>query len=166
MNRPSLLSALLWLGAGALILNSTAWGQDPYYSPRNDPYYRNNDPYQQRGYGWNNYGQDSGYLIGRVMSDLNRAAASARLDGHERKHFDEVAQNLQDFQARWARGKFDTGKLDKAIHNLEHLADADRVRGRDRDMLARDLDDLRRFRASRGGYSGYGYRDYRDPYWR
>jgi hypothetical protein len=164
MNRPSLLSGLLWLGAGALILNSAAWGQD--YPPRNDPYYRNNDPYQQRGYGGNDYGRDQGYLIGRVMSDLNRAAASARLDGHERKHFDEVAQNLQDFQARWARGKFDTGKLDKAIHNLEHLADADRVRGRDRDMLARDLDDLRRFRASRGGYSGYGYRDYRDPYWR
>ena len=45
---------------------------------------------------------------------------------------------------------FDTGKLDKAIHNLEHLAEADRVRGRDREMLSRDLYDLRQFRASRG----------------
>ena len=62
----------------------------------------------------------------------------------------EVARSLQEFQSRWARGKFDTGKLDKAIHNLEHLADADRVRGRDREILSRDLYDLRQFRASRG----------------
>ena len=86
------------------------------------------------------------------MSDLSQAAERARLDGHERKHFDDVAGNLQEFEARWARGKFDTGKLDKAIHNLEHLAEADRVRGRDRDMLARDVEDLRQFRASRGRY--------------
>jgi hypothetical protein len=71
------------------------------------------------------------------MSDLSQAASHAYLDGHERKHFDEVAGNLQDFQARWSRGHFDTGKLDKAIHNLEHLAQADRVRGRDREMLTR-----------------------------
>jgi hypothetical protein len=98
------------------------------------------------------YGRNQLYLIDRVMTDLNRAAERARLDGHERKHFDEVAGNLQEFEARWARGKFDTGKLDKAIHNLEHLAEADRVRGRDRDMLAEDLEDLRELRASRGGY--------------
>jgi Transposase zinc-binding domain len=115
-----------------------------------DPYYRNDAPYSRpRGSG---YGQNQDYLIGRVMSDLGQAASHVYLDGHERKHFDEVAGNLQDFQARWSRGHFDTGKLDKAIHNLEHLAQADRVRGRDREMLARDLYDLRQFRATRGGY--------------
>jgi len=151
-------------GAGVLILTLAAsaqtWRQDPYYSPRNDPYDRNGDAYQQRGYG---YGGSQEYLIGRVLADLNRAAAGARLDSHERNHFDEAAGKLQEFEARWARGKFDTGKLDKAIQSLEHLANADRVRGRDRYMLARDREDLRRFRASRGGYSDYGYRDYRDP---
>jgi len=64
----------------------------------------------------------------------------------------EVADSLQDFQVRWSHGKFDTGKLDKAIHNLEHLAQADRVRVRDREILSRDLYDLRQFRATRGGY--------------
>jgi hypothetical protein len=83
------------------------------------------------------------------MSDLDQAVRHAHLDGHELGHFNEVARSLQEFQSKWARGKFDSGKLDKAIHNLEHLAEADRVRGRDREMLSRDLYDLRQFRASR-----------------
>lgn len=154
MNR---LCAVL-LGSGALIFTLSAgaqtWGHDPY-GPRNDPYSRD------RGYA---YGPYQGDLIGRVMSDLNRAASSAYADNHERHHFDEVAGNLEEFQARWARGKFDTGKLDKAIHNLQHLAQADRVRGADREMLTRDLYDLRHFRATRGGDGGYGGSYY--PDWR
>ena|SRR5215831_12986687 len=160
----SRLSGVL-LGTGVLSLTLSAgaqtWGRDQYGQPRSDPYYRNDDPYyRERQYG---YGQNQDYLIGRVMSDLNQAASRAHLDSHERKHFDEVAGNLQDFQARWSRGHFNTGKLDKAIHNLEHLTQADRVRSRDREMLTRDLYDLRQFRASRGGYDqrpGY-YPDWR-----
>ena len=161
-------SARLLLGSSLLIslaANAQTWGQGPYYPQRDDRYSRQRGGYpSQGGYGNNGYGygrnQDS--VISRVMGDLSRAAANARLDGHERKHFDEVAQSLQEFEGRWAQGKFDSGKLDKAIRNLEHLADADRVRGRDRDMLARDVQDLRQFRSTRGRYSDYGYGDYRD----
>ena len=141
------------LSCGVLFLTVSAgartWDRDQYGQPRYDPYYRNDDPYNGQRYG---YGQNQNYLIGRVVSDLNQAASRAYLDNHERKHFDEVAVNLQDFQSRWSRGHFDTGKLDKAIRNLEHLAQAERVRGRDREILTRDLYDLRQFRAARGGY--------------
>lgn len=152
------LSGGVFSACGVLVLGLTAvtqtWAQAPYYSQRDDPYYRgrggyDGDPYSQQRSG---YGRNQGNLIGRVMSDLNRAAERARLDRHEVRHFDEVASSLREFDERWARGRFDTGKLDKAIHNLEHLADADRVHGRDRDLLARDLQDLREFRASRGRY--------------
>lgn len=156
MNR---LSAAL-LGSGVLFLTLTAgaqsWGRDQYGQPRYDPSYRDNVYDRSRGYG---YGPNQGDPISRTLSDLNRAASGAYLDGHERHHFDEVAGNLEDFQARLARGKFDNGKLDKAIHNLEHLAQADRVRGGDREILTRDLYELRQFRATRGGY-GYGGRYY------
>src|SRR5260370_8337858 len=138
------LSSVFLFGCGVLALglaaNAQTW-QDPYYTPPNDPYYRNRDSYaddrysQQREYG---YGRNPQFLIDRVMADLNRAAQRARLDGHERKHFDEVAENLQEFEARWARGKFDTGKLDKAIHNLEHIADSARVLCHTRIILPRD----------------------------
>ena len=153
------LSVRLLNACGVLVLGLTAAAQmsaqAPYYSHRDGAYYGSRDGYygdpypQQRSYG---YGRSHGNLIGRVMSDLNRAAERARLDHHEVKHFDEVASSLSEFDERWARGKFDTGKLDKAIRNLEHLADADRVRGGDRDLLHRDLQDLRGFRASRGRY--------------
>jgi hypothetical protein len=142
------LYSLVLLSCGVLTVCASAqsWQQDPYY--RDDP--RSRGGYSQQGGYGDGYGRNQQFLIQRVMSDLDQAARRARLDGHEVDHFNEVARSLQEFQARWARGKFDSGKLDKAIHNLEHLADADRVRGRDREMLSRDLYDLRQFRASRG----------------
>lgn len=165
------LNAILF-SSGVLVLtmaaNAQTRGQGPYYPQGDDPYYRNDPnrgyyPNQGRyGYDRYGYGRNEGSLIGRVLADLNMAASNARLDGHERKHFDEAAQKLQEFEDRWAQGKFDTGKLDKAIQNLEHLADADRVSGRDRDMLARDMQDLRQFRSTRGRYSNSGYGSYRD----
>src|SRR5689334_10356914 len=91
-------------------------GRYPYNAPRADPYPNNGFVRSQQ------------FVIDRVMADLNRAASGARLDNHERKHGEEVARNLRDFQQRAARGKFDNGKLDKAIENLQHLADSDRVR--------------------------------------
>lgn len=140
-----------------LVANAQSGGRGPY-----DPYYRNypnrggynndgrysrqGDYYPgQSGYGNNPYGfgQNQGSLIGRVIGDLDLAAANARLDSHERKHFDEAAVKLQEFEGRWAQGKFDSGKLDKAIQNLEHLAGADRLKPSDRDLLARDVNDLR-----------------------
>ena len=165
MNRFSpalLLGVVLVIGLSA---DAQTLRQRPVYQQRDDRYYRQRGNYpDQRQYGNDGYGyggnQDA--LIGRVMADLSRAASTARFDRHERKHFDEAAQKLQEFEARWAQGKFDTGRLDKAIRNLEHLADADQVRRRDRDMLARDVQDLRQLRSARGRYSNYSYGDYRN----
>ena len=169
---------MVLFGCGLLILNSAANAQGPY-PQRDDPYYRNDpnrnyndDRYsRQRGdypdpgrYGNDRYGypgnQDS--LIERVLSDLSRAAANTRFDGRERKHFDEGARQLKQFEDRWAQGKFDTGKLHEAIEELDQLAKSDRVSGRDREILARDAADLRQFQSSRGRYSNRGYGDYRD----
>src|SRR5690349_3150964 len=110
-----LSGALLGMLFLTLSAGAQTWGRDQYGQPRSDPYYRNDDSYRDRPYG---YGESQGYLVGRVIADLNQAASRAYLDGHERRHFGEVAGSLQDFQERLSRGKFDTGKLDKAIHNL------------------------------------------------
>jgi hypothetical protein len=170
--------SVLLLGSGVLVLSMAAQAQDPYYSQRDDPYYRN-DPYYQNfpnqgGYNDGRYSRQSGYpdrygdgrnqgsLIGRVVSDLNMAARNSRFDRRERKHFDEGVRQLQQFEDRWAQGRFDTGKLHEAIEELDHLAKSDRVSGRDREILARDAADVRRFRSTRGQYSNNGYRDYGD----
>lgn len=175
---------LLLAGSGVLAVSIAAHAQ--YYPQRDDPYYRTdpNGRYSQQGgydpdqgpYGNDRYGygrnQDS--IVGRVLADLNVAASNARLDGHERKHFDDAIRQLEQFEDRWAQGRFDSGKLHEAIEDLEHLANADRVRRPDREILARDIEDLRRFRSARGRYSddrGYFGDRYNenwryDPYWR
>jgi hypothetical protein len=141
-------SSILMIAACAVL----AGGVTANAQPQN-PYDRDG-----RGYGYDRYGQprdyrggsNQRYLFDRVMRDVNQAAQRSPLDGHERHHVDAVFESLQQFQSRWARGKFDTGKLDRAIENLDHLARADRVRGYDRERLYRDVQDLRQFRANRG----------------
>ena len=114
------------------------------------------------------HAQGRGSLIDQVLSDMDRAANNAYLDSHERDHFNEVARQLQEFDRRAAQGNFDKDRLDKAIENLDHVAHADRVSPRDRDILQQDLASLRSFRASRGrGYSAptpaYGNNGYQAP---
>ena len=185
------ISSIVLCGSAALIFSLAAqaqtYGQGPYGRQPDDPYYRNDPNYrnypdrggynnddrysQQRGYypDQGRYGNDRyGYggnqepLIGRVLSDLQRAAENARFDGRERKHFEEAARQLEQFEDRRMQGKFDDHKIHEAIEELDHLVKADRVDWRDRQILARDREELRQFSSSRRRYSNYGYGDYRD----
>ncbi|MEO8098073.1 MAG: hypothetical protein ABI811_10260 [Acidobacteriota bacterium] len=135
----------------SLVASAQNRGQGPY-----DNRNQQRVPYPDQGRYGNDprYGGNQNSLIRQVLADLNMTASNARVDGHEAKHFNEAARALQDFENRAAQGKFDTGKLDKAIKNLQHLANADQLRGRDRDILARDEQNLRQFRSTRG-YNSY-----------
>ena len=125
-----------------------------YGAPRDDDYGRRG---RDRGSYEPGYGPSYGSgVVDRTLLDLRRAASNARLDGHERSHFNSAVKELQKFQDRWRDGRFDTGRLDKAIDSLRHLANADRIHPRDRGVLARDMEALRDFR-SRGNYGGGGY---------
>jgi hypothetical protein len=160
---------LLSVAAIGIACAMTAGAQD--YGRRYDPYYGGRDayarPYDRGGRGY--YGGD---IIGRTMSDLNRAGMWARHDKHDRKRVDHAQRELMKFQDKWARGKFDSHPLDEAIDEMKDLVGSNHVSPRDREMLMRDVEGLRAFRASggyygrdrdgryRGGYQGYddGYR--------
>ncbi len=132
--------------AQAQIYGGGVYGDRPR---RDDPYYG--------GGSYGRYGRGAGSVVERVRYDLSDAArANAYVDNHERKHFQTAQQALDRFEQRWAQGRFDNGALDKAISNIEHLANSNQVSRRDRSMLARDLSALRDFRANggAGGYSG------------
>jgi hypothetical protein len=133
---------------------------DGYY--RDDPYYRGGPDYgpdYRRGNG--RYG---GAVVDRVISDIDRAASRSRYDGHEGKHFRNAIKHLRKFQENQYKGKFDDHSLNDAIGDMEHLAGAQQLRGRDRDMIASDIRTLYDLRASRGYDGGY-YRNGRyGPY--
>jgi hypothetical protein len=93
--------------------------------------------------------------VDRAIADLHRAR-SGWVDHHEFKHFDHAERELYRFRGRLAEGRFDTHPLDEGISELNHLANSGRINPRDHEIFARDLYELREFRA-RGGrfYSGY-----------
>lgn len=151
-----------------LLFTTLAFGYDDRdwrYRDRNDDRYgygRNGDYRNGRD---GNYGRSSrNNVVSRVISDLERSRSYRRVNDHDRKHYEKAREELQRFQSSWANGKFDTGRLDKAIDNLKDLAQSDRVDPRERQIFARDIEDLRQFRASRGYSDGYRNGGYRDRY--
>jgi hypothetical protein len=167
------LSALLI--ATATMLATTAFAQrypnqrDPYGRGPNDrdPYYRdgygNRDAYGNRDRSGNRGGYRNGDPVNRAIQNLQRAASMNRYDKHERNHFDKALKELRKFQDRSRSGRFDGGALDKAISNMSDLARARQLHPRDRDLIVRDISELRQVRASGGGYYD-PYARGRDPY--
>ena len=121
---------------------------DPYYG--NDPYYeddrrtrrerrqerRRNDDYAygRSGYG---YGTDPLSLVGRVRSDVRSVASNNYgVEKHDRKHFEEVEEELGKFERKYRDGKYDRNNLKDAAESLRHLASSNGIRSsRDRRLL-------------------------------
>jgi len=159
----SRFSKVLLLASAVTTLSLTAYaqnrGQNPNYPQNGDPYYQN-DPRgfpDQGRFGNDRFRGNQTSLVGRVMADINRTASANRLDGRDQKRFNEAARFLQDFDARMAQGRFDNGKLDRAIENLSDLVNSNHLSRRDRDILARDVQDLRQFRSTRGRFPNGGF---------
>jgi hypothetical protein len=133
----------LLLGAGVLAAALGANAQYPYAGAQ---------PYQ--AFPGRDRSRDAG-LIDRVLRDLDRARSDREAERHEHNRFDQARRNLLRFEDNWSRGRFDKDRLDGAIDDLHHLSASDHLRRRDRDILARDMQALRDFRASAGRYEGY-----------
>ena len=115
-----------------------------------DRRYGNND----RNRGRLNQQRNRATPVDRAISDLRRAQSRNRYDNEKREHFERAFYHLDRFNYDWGRGKFTKDRLDDAIERIDKLAHSDQIRSEDRDILRRDLADLRAFRSSRG--SGYG----------
>ncbi len=131
------------LGAG--LLATVAFAQS-YGGYRYDSGYNGDHGYQRPG------------VINQVRADLERAASSSFYAHAQRGRFDHALRELNRFEDRLRRGKFDKGPLDEVISDTSHLSRARELEPRMRDMLARDANELRAFRSSRGYESYYGRR--------
>jgi hypothetical protein len=92
-----------------------------------------------------------------VIWNTESIARRSWTDRHNQKHFERALRELHRFQDRWAQGRFDRGRLDRAIDNLNHLAHARQIHPRDRAILQRDVYALRDFRAAAGRRDRYRF---------
>lgn len=152
----SLKSQAVLIGT-SLLLSATLFAQSPWgRNGRYDDRYRDDrngrygDDRYRRGGG---YGRNGIGLVDRVISHLDGTRSYGHNDDHELKHYEKARNDLYRFRDNWSRGKFDKGRLNSAIEHIDHIVDSRQVHPRERQILARDLSDLRSFRS--GGDDRY-----------
>ena len=125
------MKRLLVLGPWLLFMVSASAQYGP---PRGG---RNND----RGGAYDNRGG----VFDRVRGDLDRAEGSSYANGGDRRKFNKVREELNEFQRSGHRGE-----LNDAISALQKVVNSNRLAYRDREVLNQDLYLLRDFRARQG----------------
>lgn len=87
-------------------------------------------------------------LIGRTQNDVQQAASvSPGVSGSDRDHYNAAQKHLSDFDRDLTRRKFNKGRLDDSIGDVQRILDHNTLTPRGRNMLQRDVVELRRLRA-------------------
>ncbi len=82
-----------------------------------------------------------------TIHDLEQVAANEARNKTERERYDSAIHHLHQFGERLHEGGvFDKDKLDEAIGNVQSVLDHNRLSPGGRDLLGRDVSDLRRLR--------------------
>jgi hypothetical protein len=90
-------------------------------------------------------------LIARTQDDLRRIAdLLTREKKDEKERIDNTQKHLSEFDRELSRNKFDKDKLDTAIDDLKNVVAHNTLAVEDRDLLNRDLEELRQMRSVRG----------------
>ena len=115
----------------ALLFTSSVAAQPPRNPDRDERYH--------------SFGRET---MERVREDLVRAERDmgGYIGEGELRRFTQIRTDLNEFQRRWERGRYDRPALDAAVEGLQRLVTRGRLRPRDRDLL---VDDLRRLRGMR-----------------
>lgn len=96
--------------------------------------------------------------VRQIIRDLENIAGRSYVDRHEAGHFRRAIESLYEFDSRLSRGKFDRGRLDRAIGNIADLAQAHQIHPRFRNVLRSHLYQLQRMRSGGGDYGANGGR--------
>lgn len=83
----------------------------------------------------------------RVLGHLEQIRGGGYWEHGDLKRVENARADLFRFREEMERGRYNRGRLDSAIGNLDHLARSSRVPPRDRDWFRRDVVELREFRA-------------------
>jgi hypothetical protein len=89
----------------------------------------------------------------QTIADLKAISAHNTYNLHEMERYDHAMTHLSEFAEKLHQGRFDRGRLDHGIGDLESILNKNPMDGRARDILNHDLGELRRLRATyRIGY--------------
>jgi hypothetical protein len=88
-------------------------------------------------------------LVNRTQDDLRRASEEQRQKGDQRDRYIHTQEHLSTFDRHLTKGKFDKDELDKVIDGVKSILDKNTLQATSRDLLLRDLDDLRAARERR-----------------
>ena len=98
------------------------------------------------------YGTARG-LVDRVQRNLRRAEHFTPPSDKEKERFHNAQHHLSEFDRKLSQGKFDKDKLDEAIDDVKNVVENNTLSAEARDVLTRDLGELRELRRTRGeGY--------------
>lgn len=104
---------------------------------------------QGQGY---RYNEEHRRPVDATIRDLQWVAANNTCSRKEDERYDNAMRHLSQFEERLHQGRFDKDKLDDAIGDVQHVLDNNPMHGRAREVLTRDVWDLRELRARYGRY--------------
>jgi hypothetical protein len=97
---------------------------------------------RDRGGNWDRAHQ----IANRTMEDLRHIERRESFAGEDRDRYTRALRALGDFDHSVAEGRFDKGRLDDAIEQVDHVTRSRMLDPRERDQVQDDLRDLRRLR--------------------
>ena len=101
------------------------------------------------------FSQDGRYgrardLVSRVQKNLRRAERFTPPNEKEKERYHNAQQHLSEFDRKLSEGRFDKDKLDQAIDDVKNVVEHNTLAAEARDVLSRDLQELRDLRRARG----------------
>ena len=93
-----------------------------------------------------------GHLFQRVREDLDHVQAVTFPFSADQYRLSRVKEELSELQTKYETKNYVEPELDDVISALKRVVTDNHLSSRDRDMLADDLDRLRRFREHHEGY--------------
>jgi hypothetical protein len=95
------------------------------------------------------YGTARG-LVDRVQRNLRHAESFTPPSGKEKERYHNAQHHLSEFDRKLSEGKFDKDRLDEAIDDVKNVVEHNTLAPESRDVLTRDLNELRELRRTRG----------------
>ncbi|MBV8073373.1 MAG: hypothetical protein JO270_25985 [Acidobacteriaceae bacterium] len=103
------------------------------------------------------YSPEHARPVDATIHDLKMIAAHNTYSGHEMQRYDSAMTHLSQFAERLHQGVFDKGKLDRSIDDVQNVLNKNPLDGRARNILNRDVLELRRLRRTWDLNYRYGY---------